>query len=339
MRIDVILEPHLPAGEMLRLGRMAEGYGIGGVWVPNNIASRDPFVNFVPLAQGTTRLRMGPTAVSPFELHPVKMANLLLTLNEMSGGRAQIVVGGGGGTLQAMGLKPARIVRAVRECVGLLRQAASGKAGPFRGELFHMHWLDASWAKAPPPLLYVGANGPQMLRMGASRGDGIMVSDFTPGRVRWVRGIIDPVLTERGRDARAFPLTNFWAWHVKESREEAQREARIFLTVRGTIWEPYIHDVVSAEEAKIVIARQGAFIRAYQNKSPEVDGVPEGILRKIVDHGVSASPVAEIDREIERLREFAAAGLTEIALCLYGDPAQSIRLIGERIVPALSPAP
>jgi 5,10-methylenetetrahydromethanopterin reductase len=336
MRIDIILEPHLSAEEMLRLGRMAEGYGIGGVWVPNNIASRDPFVNFVPLAKETTRLRMGPTAVSPFELHPVKMANLLLTLNEMSGGRAQIVVGAGGGTLQAMGLKPERIVRAVRECVALLRQAAAGQPGPFKGELFHMHWLDTSWVKAPPPRLYVGANAPQMLRMGARCGDGIMISDFTPGRVRWARGIIDPALAEAGRDVAAFPLTNFWAWHVKESREEADREARIFLTVRGTIWEPYIHDVVSPEEAKIVIARQGAFIQAYQKKSPEVQGVSEAILRKIVDHGVSASPVAEIDREIHRLREFAAAGLTEIALCLYGDPAQSIQLIGERVIPALA---
>ena len=43
-------------------------------------------------------MRMGPVAISPFELHPLKMANQLLTLNEFAGGRANIVVGGGGGT-------------------------------------------------------------------------------------------------------------------------------------------------------------------------------------------------------------------------------------------------
>jgi len=339
MRIDIILEPHLSAAEMVRLGKMAEGYGIGGVWVPNNIASRDPFVNFVPLAEQTTKLRIGPTAVSPFELHPVKMANLLLTLNELSGGRAQIVVGAGGGTLEAMGVKPVRIIRAVRECIGLLRQAAAGKPGGYKGELFHMAWLDASWVSAPPPALYVGANAPQMLRMGARCGDGIMVSDFTPKRVRWARDIIDPVLRERGVTPAAFPLNNFWAWHVKDSREEGQREARIYLTVRGTIWEPYIYDVVDPEEAKLVIAKQRAFIRAYQSKSPEVEGVPDALLTKIVDHGVSASPVAEIDREIERLREFERAGLNEIALCLYGNPEASIRIIGEKVLPAFRQGP
>jgi alkanesulfonate monooxygenase SsuD/methylene tetrahydromethanopterin reductase-like flavin-dependent oxidoreductase (luciferase family) len=336
MRIELMLEPHLSAAEMVKLGRMAEHYGIAGVWVPNNIASRDPFVNFVPLAEQTTRLRIGPAAVSPFELHPVRMANQLLTFNEISAGRGQIVVGAGGGTLEAMGIKPQRMVRAVRECVEMLRQAASGKPGGYKGEIFRMAWLDSSWVRAQPPAIYVGANAPQMLRMGARCGDGIMISDFTPGRVGWARQIVDPVLREAGRDPATFPFNNAWAWHVKDSAEAAQREARIFLTVRGTIWEPYVHDVLGPAEAALVISRQAAFVRAYQRKSPEVEGVPEDVMRRIVDHGVSASPVAEIDREIERLREFARAGLSTITLILYGDAAEAIRVIGEKVVPAVT---
>ena len=60
------------------------------------------------------------------------------------------------------------------------------------------------------------------------------------------------------------------------------------------------------------------------------------MLKKIVAGGVSASPIGELDREIERLREFSAAGLTEIALCLYGDFEMTIRLLGERVIPALA---
>lgn len=335
MRIDVIIEPHLSAEETARLGRLAESYGIGGVWVPNNIASRDPFVNFVPCAQQTTHLRMGPTAVSPYEVHPARMANSLLTLNELSAGRAQIVVGGGGGTMEAMRIKPQRMVRAVRECVDILRLAASGKPGSYKGEIYNMAWLDASWSRTPPPSIYIGANGPQMLRMAANCGDGIMTGDFTPDRVRWARNILDPALAQIGRDRCAFAFSNFWAWHVKESREEAESEARIYLTVRGTIWEPYIHDVVNAEEAKLVSRHYTSFVKAYESKSPDIYGVPDAVLRKITSQGMSASPVSELDREIERMREFKAAGLTEIALCLYGQPAESIRTIGERLLPAL----
>ena len=151
MRVDLILQPHLSAAEMQKLGAMAESYGISGVWVSNHLDGRDPFVNFVPLAEHTTQLRMGPTALSPFEVHPFKMASLLLTLNEISLGRAHVAVGGGGGTIEAMGVKPARIVRAVRECLELLRLATSGKPGSYQGEIFRMQWFDMSWAKAPAP--------------------------------------------------------------------------------------------------------------------------------------------------------------------------------------------
>jgi alkanesulfonate monooxygenase SsuD/methylene tetrahydromethanopterin reductase-like flavin-dependent oxidoreductase (luciferase family) len=48
-------------------------------------------------ARVTTSIKLGPVAVSPSELHPLKMANALLTLNEISGGRAYI----GGGERQA----------------------------------------------------------------------------------------------------------------------------------------------------------------------------------------------------------------------------------------------
>jgi 5,10-methylenetetrahydromethanopterin reductase len=335
MRFDVILYSDLSADEMLKLGRLAEEYGLGGVWIANNTDTRDAFVNFVSLAMQTTKLRMGPIAVSPFELHPQKIAHSLLTLNEIAKGRAQIVIGGGGGTAENLGFKPHRMVRAVRECVEILNQAIKGKPGSYKGEMYRIGWLDVSWAEQPAPMIYVGANGPQMLKAAAGYADGIMVSDFTPGRIRWVHDIIDPVLASTGRDAAHYPLNNFWAWHVQESREAAHREARIFLAVRGTIYPDYIDDVVDPDEAAIVSKHTRAFLKAYQARSPDIEGVPDEILTKIVNHGVSASPLSEIDREIERMREFKAAGLTEIALCIYSNPAEAIRIIGEHLVPAV----
>ncbi|MDJ0926253.1 MAG: LLM class flavin-dependent oxidoreductase [Gammaproteobacteria bacterium] len=335
MRFDVILYSDLSADDMLRLGRMAEEYGLGGVWIANNINTRDAFVNFVPLAMQTREIRMGPIAVSPFELHPQKMAHSLLSLNEIAHGRAQIVVGGGGGTAENLGCKPRRMVRAVRECVEVLNQAAAGKPGSYRGEMYKVGWMDTSWVSVNRPMIYVGANGPQMLHAAAAYAAGIMVSDFTAARVRWARNIIDPVLTEHGREPTNFPLNNFWAWHVQESREAAHREARQFLAVRGTIYPDYIGDVVNPDEAAIVNANISSFLKAYQAKSGEIAGVPENVLDKIVDRGTSASATRDIDREVERMRDFSAAGLTEIALCVYSNPEQAIRNIGEHLVPAV----
>ena len=185
------------------------------------------------------------------------------------------------------------------------------------------------------PAVYAGANGPQTLRTAARVAPGVMVSDFVPHNVARTREILNPVLLEEGRDPASFPLNNFWAWHVKEDPVAANREARIWLCVRGTIYPNHIRDVVDEDEARLVEANLPGFAKAYYNRTPEIEGVPDAIVDKIIDGAVSASSLDNIDREIQRFREFAAAGLTEIALRVYDDPEQSIRTIGEHIVPAL----
>jgi 5,10-methylenetetrahydromethanopterin reductase len=336
MRIDIILESNNAPERIRDLGVLAEACGLGGVWVSNMNDARDPFINFVPLAMATRRIRLGPIAVSPFELHPLKMASSLLTLNEVAKGRAQIVIGGGGGTANAMGAKPKRVVRAVRECAEILKIAGTGQPVRYQGELFQVKWYNPSWVQSPPPAVYIGANGPQMMKAAPKYADAIMVSDFVPAHVARSRAVIDATLDAAGKDRRAFTLNNFWAWHVKDTAAEAEREARIWLTVRGTLYPPYIDEVLDPDEAALVNGNINAFIRAYNKKSDVIEGVPPAIVGKLVRNCTSACAVADLDAEIERLRGFARAGLTEIALRIYEEPEKTIRLLGERVVPALA---
>ena len=57
MRFDITLYSDLSTDDMARYGRMAEEYDLGGIWIANNTDSRDPFVNFVPLAMQIERMR------------------------------------------------------------------------------------------------------------------------------------------------------------------------------------------------------------------------------------------------------------------------------------------
>ena len=95
MKFHVILEANNSHLRIAELARLAETFGMEGIWTSNMHDSRDPFINMTEAARTTETIRMGPVAVSPYELHPLKMANALLTLNEISGGRAQIGVGAG----------------------------------------------------------------------------------------------------------------------------------------------------------------------------------------------------------------------------------------------------
>jgi alkanesulfonate monooxygenase SsuD/methylene tetrahydromethanopterin reductase-like flavin-dependent oxidoreductase (luciferase family) len=335
MRVDLILESNAAPERIAALGRLAERYGLGGIWVSSMLDARDPFLNFAELARTSHGIRMGPIAVSPFELHPLKMATSLLTLNELSGGRAQIVVGGGGGTMTAMDIQPARRVRAVEEALAILRLAGRGEPVNFEGEIFRVRRYNPSWARSTPPVVYAGANRDQMQRMAARHADGIMLSDKIVEQVREARAVIDPVLAGAGRDPAAFRLNNFWAWHVKESREEAEREARIWLALRGVLLKANHHYFMNEADMDLVEQKRGAFFEALRRRSPDIAGVPDRVVKLLVDNLTSCAALADIDREIDRLRRFEAAGLNEIALRIYEDPEDTIRIIGERVVPAL----
>ena len=335
MDIDVILESKQPAADLSALGELAEQQGIRAVWVSSLLDSRDPYANFAVLAQRTTRVRMGPIAVNPFDTHPVRIAAGLLTLNELCQGRAQIVIGGGGEALEALGIKPARRVRAVSECVQIIKGVASGEPFNFDGALFTVHGYQMSWAEAATPKIYVGANGPQMLRMAARRADGIMLSDMPAALLPDVMAEIDAGLAAAGRSRAGFPLSNFIAWHVYDDRARAYREARQWLLLRGLFRPAILATFLAPADVDRVMTHKAAFVNAFGRRSHEVAGVPDAVLDALVANLTLAGSVGELDAKIAKLKKLANAGLTQVALRLYQDPAASIRLLGERVIPAL----
>ena len=64
--------------------------------------------------------------------------------------------------------------------------------------------------------------------------------------------------------------------------------------------------------------------------------MPADILQTLVDGLSCAGDYSSIDRHIEKLNQFGEQGFTEIALRLHDNPADSIRLLGERVLPALA---
>lgn len=336
MQVDVILDTRASAQSLAELGRLAERFGLHGVWVSSLIDSRDPFTNLALLAAGTRRIRLGPIAVNPYDMHPVRIASGLFTLNELAGGRARVVIGGGGEALQALGIRPERRVRAVRECVEIVRGAASGQPFGYAGELYQVSQLHLRWLTAPPPAVWVGASQSQMLRMAARVADGVMLSDMPPGPAGAALATLDQALAEQGRSRPSFASSVFTAWHVYPDRVRALREARRWLLLRG-IFRPWLlAEFLAPADVQLVMASQAAFARAFAAGSHEVEGVPDRVLDALVEHVTLCGTPDDADRLAERIRALGAAGAGGIALRLYADPADSIRLLGTRILPALS---
>ncbi len=336
MKIDVILDARQSAAELAELGQLAESAGIRGVWVSSLLDSRDPFTNLSVLATRTERLLLGAIAVNPFDIHPVRIAAALMTLNELADGRARIVIGGGGEALAAVGIEPMRRVRAVAECVDIIKAAATGEDVDYRGELYQVNHLRFGWVRSSPPPVFVGASMEQMLRMAARAADGSMMSDMPVPLAAAAIETLDRALQQHDKQRTEFQTNAFAAWHIYEDPDQAVREARQWLVLRG-IFRPWVlSEFLDQDAVDLAMRSADAFWTAFRSGSHVVDGVPDGILDAMVRNLAFAGGSDDLDEQIEKLKRFEAAGLDAMALRLYADPAESIKLIGERIVPALA---
>lgn len=339
MRVQIFLQAGLPPARIAQLGALAEQAGVQTLWASSFPARQEPFLCLSLLAAQKRQLRVGPVPVSPYEMHPLKIADSLLTLNELSGGRAVITVGGlGHSVARVTGLKPQRRVTAVRECIEILRAAATGAPVNFQGQLYSLSNYCADWVTQPPPLLYVGANGPQMLQMAGEVADGVMLSDVPLSRMAEVVARLQAGRASGSMLASPLRLANFFAWHISDDPQAAAAEARMELVWRGLLLPWYTEAFLGSADAAFVDAHRDAFLQAFIRRSPVIEGVPEHIVQALVDNLTFTGGPDRIDHVADKLRQFAAAGLQEVTLKLHGDPGAALRLIGTRLLPALGQA-
>lgn len=339
MRVDVLLEPDQTPAQLTELAQLCERHGIGTMWLQNYVACRDPFMCLVPAALATRSVGLGVCVVSPWEMHPVKMANALLTLQEYTGGRAGLVIGGGGEWLARLGIQPVKRVRAVREALELVRAGVSGKGVTYQGELHKVYGYRPKFGSDAPPLVYAGANQPQMLHAAAPAADGIMYSDMPRGRVADTVARTRQALADKGRDAAGYRISNIWAWHVKPDREEALREARRELLLRGLLERWYLETFLAPADCDLVEKHKPAFFKAYRDRSGVIAGAPERLVEALIENLTFTGTPGDVERRMPELLAFRDAGVGEVCFRLHDDPADAIRLIGERVLPLLQAGP
>ena len=360
MDIDIILEPDITPQQVAELAVEAEKQGIRALWSSNYHQNWDPFISLAPAMMATSKLILGPLAVSPWEMHPLKMANAILTLNEIASGRAMIAISGGGGALSACGWKiapdapvwpikdnikgnryPERRVRGVREAIEILKLARSSEIFmPYEGGTFQTtRPTQMGWAQSSGPLIYGACSGPLMVRMGARMADGIQLSDFTVEMMPDAMENVRAGLANRDEPIDDFRVGNFWAFHIKEDRDTAMYEARRELIWRGAIAAKYEHEIRAFchddQEVEIVIDNYMNFLKAFWTRSGKIDGVPGDLVNRLIAGMSSTGDMKDLEQEIERFRQFKTSGLTELSLRLFDNPMDGLKIIGRYVVPAM----
>ncbi len=336
MQLGVVLDGRRSAAEIAELAKLAEENGIARLWLSGGSRTKDQFLRLSLAATQTKRIQLGPVAISPFEMHPVRIALSLLTLDEMAAGRASIVIGAGGDLAATLGVPLNHRVRAVSETVDIIHLLGRGDEVNYNGKSFQVNGLFSPWSRVKIPPLYIGANRPMMIRTAARKADGIMATDMPLDLVANLVQQTRLALVDAGRDPSQFRMSNWFVWNLQETEDQARRQA--LRTIAFRLY--YIKDIaptigLDEKEALELQRKQAAMVRAiFEGKDPE--SLPKHVADLLIEHLTISGSLSDLDRHIDRLRQFEKKGLNEMALFVQGDPVPAMKLLGQKVIPALN---
>ncbi|MFC4542510.1 5,10-methylenetetrahydromethanopterin reductase [Halosolutus amylolyticus] len=334
----VELTPEHPPDRIASLAALAEDEGFDVAFTSSHYFNRDPFVTLSRMADATADIRLGPGVVNPYETHPVKLAAQTATIDEVSDGRAVFGVGAGDrSSLATLGVERDSPLRRVLETFDLARDLWAGETVTHEGTFTAR---DASLNLDPTEIpVYVGAQGPHMLRMSAKHADGVLVNAAHPRDLEWAAGQIEQGLAERPASERssgdrsdprddAFESLAFASTSVAGDEAAAREAARppVAFIVGGAA-EPVLdrHDVDREAASAVSEALEaGELNEAFDRVTPSmidafcIAGTTDQVADRFaaaleyVDGIVVGSPLGpDLEDAIERASEALASATQE----------------------------
>jgi alkanesulfonate monooxygenase SsuD/methylene tetrahydromethanopterin reductase-like flavin-dependent oxidoreductase (luciferase family) len=244
-----------------------ESLGLDNAWVidqfwideAREIPLLEAWTTLAAAAAVTSRIRIGSMVTNVANRNPGILAKQVLTVDQISGGRVHVAVGGGyyPGEHRALGidfLDPAGRGDRLREAVVILDEALRGHTVTHEGA--HYTLRDAIFAPAPTqrprPPLWVAAEATRSLRLAARHADGIVtLGDLDRGmdeslpafRSRMER--LDEICLQEGRDPAGLRRCYFAGWAdepIFASTESAADLIGRYVEAGATDFTFYLHN-------------------------------------------------------------------------------------------------
>ncbi len=329
MRFGIEFVPIEPYWRTVFYSIQAERLGYDNIWVTDHFNNRNVYVILSMIANYTERIRLGPGVTNPYLVHPVMAAQSIASLSEIAPGR--IVLGLGAGdrtTLEMVGVEQESPLTAVREAVELIRRQLSRAKEGFSGSVFKASPSARFNFKVQGGIpIYIGAQGPRMLRLAGSIGDGVLINACHPDDVALAIKSIREGAEEAGRGVKELDIAAYTSFSLAEDGEKAYRAAI-----------PVVAYIVAGSPPQILSRHQIPQEAAERIRSHLAGRRWEEAFREVTQEMVeSFSITGTPERCNERIQELKERGITQFVV---GSPLgpnvkEAINLFGERILPDL----
>jgi 5,10-methylenetetrahydromethanopterin reductase len=131
------LQTNKPVGAYAALAREAEAAGFDVVTTFNDLWFQPALPALLEIAAATGRVRIGPTCLNPFTVHPVEIAGQVAALDRASRGRAFLGLAAGA-WLDSLEVDTSAPVAALRDAWEIVRRLLGGDGGGYAGSRFSL---------------------------------------------------------------------------------------------------------------------------------------------------------------------------------------------------------
>ena len=186
---------NLSLGDQEEVSLDAARMGYTSLWTPEG-TGQDAFqlcaLRWAATRQESSEGLTTGIAVSPVMYRsPVAFAISGGTLSERTGGRFIMGIGCGGAyqprSRKAMGLAPVSALAMMRDYLKTVKALVAGEVVDYQGDVVTLRRMKLAIDPLPRTPVYLGALGPEMLRLAGELADGVCLNWCTPEQIAWSR--------------------------------------------------------------------------------------------------------------------------------------------------------
>jgi 5,10-methylenetetrahydromethanopterin reductase len=340
--------PAYPLDESIRLIKVADELGFYAAYACDETWWKDMWLMFAAAAGVTRQIRLGPNVTHVILRDPAHIVQMLGTLDELSGGRAECVMSSGNQSLlpqhgvDVTGMKPlSRVIEAHEVMRALLDTGTVAHAGEF-------FTYPGLWTKSRPvqehlPIKLGAMGGPRSFRVAGEKFDGLHHAlGYTRDNFEYVMENLRAGADSAGRDWRELDLAAWVVWACAEDSAAAKEMARMMVAFYlAAMPENQLqrHGITGSDLKPILDAFDaGDTQKALDLTSPElgellsISGTPEECLAKlqrdILPTGINHIVAGVVDTHLLKV-------LADRTVPNGVDAATQLQLIHDRVMPQL----
>jgi 5,10-methylenetetrahydromethanopterin reductase len=318
MRLDLRVPLGLPVPAVADFLARCEDAGLDGVGVHDHPHSgRDVYMALALAAARTRRLHLYPATSSPVVRHPLVLAALARTIEEIAPGRAALTVAPGFLSVRGIGQRRATVAL-MREAVLAIRRLLAGEAVALGEATTRL----GNPPPSPPPV-YLLAAGPRMVELAGEVADGALLLVGLDARgVAAARRHLAEGARRAGRSLAGFPVAFVVPWGLADTVAEGSRWIQTWCQPgQPFLAYPSASNFHWLSEAGIEVPEGGR---------PEA--IPDGLAARIAEAFGLFGPAEHCAERLGRARE--EAGVTHVFL-FPAHTAQGAYAMPEREVEAV----